>query len=102
VFETHDREGLKIVVDEHGNVATVAHWGTVKKAEASLATLRYCRNCVDCRHCGACYNCTRCKNCARCIGCTACDNCRSCSNIAGRSLVADQHEPPVETVARAY
>jgi hypothetical protein len=48
------------ITDENGNIATIAYWGTKKKARESLATLK---NCINCSCCSGCYGCSRCSGC---------------------------------------
>jgi len=62
-METH-------ITDEHGNVATVAYWGSIEAARASLATLWNCTGCTDCTGCTRCTDCTCCTYCTRCTRCT--------------------------------
>ena len=67
-----------VVIDENGNTATVAYWGSEEAAMASLATLTDCTNCSNCSYCSYCSRCTRCSNCSDCTSCTDCTDCSDC------------------------
>lgn len=69
--------GGQFIVDQNGNRATVAHWGTVEGAMSSLESLADCYNCtdcLDCTDCSHCIECTDCAGCARMVNATGADN----------------------------
>lgn len=69
---------LDCIIDERGNVATIAHWGTKEAARASLKTLIYCNYCNNCSYCNYCNQCNHCICCNNCICCNHCSYCNDC------------------------
>ena len=70
------------VIDENGNKASIAHFGSRKAAESSLKTLMNCTDCTNCTRCTNCTNCTDCTRCTRCTNCTDCTDCTNCFIIS--------------------
>ena len=89
MFETTDRNGDALVVNIHGNIATIRRWESVLLAEISLESLIDSYDCTDCFGCwdvNGCYDCTDCddcNNCEDCVCCTDCDNCTECNVCLG-------------------
>ena len=77
------------ISDENGNRASIKRWGTVAKAQESLASLSDCSACSDCSHCSNCYSCSHCSRCSRCSRCSHCSRCSRCSHCSRCSDCSD-------------
>lgn len=56
-----------VFIDQNGNRANLAYWGSAEAAEESLRSLENCQDCIDCQRCQWCVSCTRCVDCVHCI-----------------------------------
>lgn len=82
---------VKVVCSSTLNVATIDRWGTIKKAEESLKTLKNCTGCVDCNDCEGCTDCVDCQECNCCSNCNFCQLLLNCSNCANCSNSVECH-----------
>jgi hypothetical protein len=53
----HERSNMTWLKDANGNKCSVEYFGTKKKAQAALDSLKNCEKCIDCSYCSYCSDC---------------------------------------------
>ena len=88
------------VIDDDGNRASIARWGSEEHATEILKSLKDCYGCSDCSRCSDCSDCSRCSGCSRCYLCSDCSDMAPQKVVRNVPVIADIHKKVWEAVSQ--